>query len=53
VKAKNFFEIPGNHFYAFTQVIHKFWFGFSHNTFYELHSKLKQLENNWFLIRDG
>jgi cytochrome P450 len=40
VKAQKFFEITSNHFYAFTQVIHKFWFGFSQNTFFDLHSHL-------------
>ncbi len=46
MKAQKFFDVASNHFYAFTQVIHKFWFGFSKNTFCELHkSYLKILKN--------
>jgi len=39
VKAQKFFEIASNHFYAFTQLIHKFRFGFSQNTFCELYMR--------------
>jgi len=37
VKAQKFFGLTSNHFCAFTQVIHKFQFGFNQNTFCELH----------------
>jgi hypothetical protein len=55
VKAQKFFEFTRNRFYAFTQINHKFWFGFSQNTFVNLQKSQKDLEIKrariWLLLK--